>query len=48
MEGFEYVFANHQLAQILQVGQGIQHENAVYQPVGMLRLADRFLVFLLG
>jgi hypothetical protein len=45
---FGHVLADHQLAQVLQVGQAVEHEDAVHQLVGVLHFADRFLVFLLG
>jgi hypothetical protein len=42
---FGYILANVQLAQVLQVGQTLEHENAVHEAVGVLHLANRFLVF---
>jgi hypothetical protein len=47
-QNFGHVLANHQLAQVLQVGQAVEHENAVHQHVGVLHLADGFVVLLLG
>ena len=43
-----HVFTDLQLGQVLQVGQAVEHEDAVHQPVGVLHLADRLFVFLLG
>ena len=48
IECFQHVLANHQLAQVLQIGQGVEHEQPVHQPVGVLHLANGFLVLLLG
>jgi hypothetical protein len=45
---FFRVFADQQLVQGLQVGQAVQHQDAVDQAVGMLHFADRFVVFLLA
>jgi hypothetical protein len=47
-QGFRHVLADLQLAQVLQIGQAVEHEDAVHQRVGMLHLADGFLIFLLA
>ncbi|MOA40083.1 hypothetical protein D3C78_1619170 [compost metagenome] len=47
-QGFGHVFTDLQLAQVLQVGQAVEREDAVHEPVCMLHLTDGFGVFLLG
>ncbi|MNT36678.1 hypothetical protein D3C72_1727790 [compost metagenome] len=47
-QNLRHVFAHSQLGQVLQIGQAVQREDAVHQPVGMLHLADGFCIFLLG
>ena len=47
-EHFLGVFADLQPAQILQVGQAFEEEDALDQRVGMLHLIDGFLVFVLA
>src|SRR5690606_25310757 len=42
------VFADQQLAQILQVGQPTEEENALDEPVGVLHFIERFLVRMLA
>src|SRR5690606_39252328 len=44
---FGHVFAYQQLAQVLQIGQAVQEEDALHELVGVLHLADRLFVFLL-
>lgn len=39
------VLADEDLAQVLQVGQAVEHQDALDQAIGMLHLADRLLVF---
>ncbi|SOZ24721.1 hypothetical protein CBM2608_A50065 [Cupriavidus taiwanensis] len=38
------ILAEQQLVQVLQVGQAVQHQDALDQAVGVLHFADRFLV----
>ena len=47
-ERLDQRLADQQFAEILQVGQRIEREQALHQRVGMLHLADRLLVLLLG
>src|SRR6056297_984116 len=42
------VLPDHQLAEILQIRQSLEEQDALDEPVGMLHLVDRFLVFLLA
>src|SRR6201986_213553 len=42
------ILADEQLAEVLQVGQAAQEQNALDQLVGMLHLVDRFFALLLG
>ena len=42
------VLADQELAEVLQVRQAIEHEDAFHEAVGVLHLADRLFVFLLG
>jgi hypothetical protein len=41
------VLADQQLVQILQIWQALQEENAVDEPVSVLHLVDRLMVFVL-
>ena len=45
---FGHGLAHQQLGHVLQVGQAVQHEDAVHQFVGMFHLADGLFVFLFG
>ena len=40
----QYIFADQQLVQFLQIGQSFQKQNAYDQLVGVLHLVDRFLM----
>ena len=46
-EDFLNILADQQLVEVLQVRQAIEEEDALDQPVGMLHLVDRFIVFVL-
>ena len=48
LQQFGHVLADQQLAQVLEIGQAVQHEDPLHQLVGMLHLADRLLVLLLA
>ncbi len=38
--------ADPQLAEVLQIGQTFEEQNALHQPIGVFHLVDRLLVFL--
>jgi hypothetical protein len=42
------VLADEELAQVLQVGEAFEEEDAFDQPVGVMHLLDRFIVLLLA
>ena len=44
-EYFRDIFADQQLVQFLKVGQALEKQNAVDQPVGMLHLVNRLVIF---
>ncbi len=44
-EAFLDVLADHELAEILQIGHAIEEENALDELVGVLHLIDGFLLF---
>src|ERR1051326_8117314 len=46
-ERFARAFADHQLAEILQVPQPLEEKDTFDQPVGVLHLVDRFLLLVL-
>ncbi len=47
-QDLRHVLTDVQLAQVLQVGQAVEHEDAVHQLVSVFHLANGFLVFLFG
>jgi hypothetical protein len=47
-EHFLGVLADHQLVQVLQVGQAVEHQDAFDQLVGMLHFLDRLFVLMLA
>jgi hypothetical protein len=48
VQRFLHALADQQLAQVLQVGQPIQEQDALDELVGVLHLIDRFLVRVLA
>ncbi len=48
LDALQHVLADAQLAQVLQVGQAFEKEDALDQTIGVLHLVDRFLVLVLG
>jgi hypothetical protein len=44
LEDFFDILADEQLAEILEIGQPVEKENALHQAVGMLHLVDGFFV----
>src|SRR5690554_5875075 len=47
-QDFRHVLADHELVQILQVGQAVQHENTLYQAICVFHFADGFVVLVLA
>src|SRR6185312_10527682 len=48
LDALQHVLADAQLAQVLQVRQAVEEQDALDQAIGVLHLLDRFLVLVLG
>ena len=48
VEDLAHVLADHQLVEILEIGQPAEKEDPIDQPIGMLHLVDQFLVLVMA
>jgi hypothetical protein len=48
LQYFAHVFADHQLVQVLEIGQPFEEQDPLDELVRMLHLVDRFFVFVVA